>query len=187
MLNQAADQHSRCPVPQSARARAVYDVYGRRIDLPAAGSGADPLAALRASDVLDPKNNMPLAPNQHPFPGQRRLLSTDRMDSTIPKGGTDSTWLYPSPQMFFNGAALRARSSHGPSSSRARGSPTCVATQRRSQHALRRRGRETQPAAHPTSAAPPVRCLAPAALKRKGKGGDVTEEVMDSVVRARSA
>ena len=38
-------------------------------------------------------------------PGQRKLLSTDRINSNIPKGGTDSTWLYPSPQMFYNGEA----------------------------------------------------------------------------------
>ncbi|KDD72890.1 cytochrome c/c1 heme lyase [Helicosporidium sp. ATCC 50920] len=50
---------------------------------------------------------MPLEPNQRPVPGQRKLLSTDRQASTIPKGGTDGTWLYPSPQMFFN--ALRRK------------------------------------------------------------------------------
>lgn len=101
----AQQQQSACPVPESARGRAVYNVYGERIDTPRAGDGGrDPLAALRDSDVLDPKNNMPLAPNQQPCPGQRRLLSTERMESTIPKGGTTETWVYPSPQMFFNGA-----------------------------------------------------------------------------------
>jgi cytochrome c heme-lyase len=95
---------SRCPVPVSARATAIYNVYGQRIDTPApGGEKADPLAVLRDSDMLDPKNNMPLAPNQQPCPGQRRLLSTERMESNIPKGGTDETWVYPSPQMFFNG------------------------------------------------------------------------------------
>jgi cytochrome c heme-lyase len=78
-------------------------VYGQRIDLPQAPGPADPLAALRGTDVLDPKNNMPLAPNQQPCPGQRRLLSTERIESNIPKGGTSETWVYPSPQMFFNG------------------------------------------------------------------------------------
>ncbi|KIY96184.1 cytochrome c heme-lyase, partial [Monoraphidium neglectum] len=67
---------------------------------------------------------MPLAPNQQPCPGQRRLLSTERIESNIPKGGTSETWVYPSPQMFFN------------------------------------------------------------ALRRKGKGDDVREEDMESVVRA---
>ena len=37
-----------------------------------------------------------------PYPGQNKLLSTDRRSSHIPKGGTVSTWLYPSPQMIFN-------------------------------------------------------------------------------------
>ena len=49
---------------------------------------------------------MPREPNQQPFPGQRRVISTHRKTSSIPKGGTDSTWLYPSPQMFYNGALL---------------------------------------------------------------------------------
>ena len=49
---------------------------------------------------------MPREPNQQPFPGQRRVISTQRKTSSIPKGGTDSTWLYPSPQMFYNGALL---------------------------------------------------------------------------------
>ena len=55
------------------------------------------------ADLVDPKNNMPLAANQHPSPGQVKPLSTDREQSNIPKGGTASTWTYPSPQMFFNG------------------------------------------------------------------------------------
>lgn len=90
-------------MPQSARSRAVYNVYGERIDLPNADGARDPLAPLRDTDVLDPRNNMPLAANQQPCPGQRKLLSTDRLQSNIPKGGTSETWVYPSPQMFFNG------------------------------------------------------------------------------------
>ena len=57
-------------------------------------------------DALDSRNQMPREPNQQPFPGQRRVISTDRKASSIPKGGTDSMWLYPSPQMFYNGALL---------------------------------------------------------------------------------
>jgi cytochrome c heme-lyase len=99
-------EQSRCPVPESARSRGIYNVYGQRIDVPQAEGPADPLAALRATDVLDPKNNMPLAANQQPCPGQRKLLSTDRIESNIPKGGTRETWVYPSPQMFFNGERM---------------------------------------------------------------------------------
>lgn len=84
---------------------AVYNVYNQRINDPAAAAAAaSPLSGLPGQDVLDPKNNMPLEPNQQPCPGQKRLLSTERQASNIPKGGTESTWVYPSPQMFFNGA-----------------------------------------------------------------------------------
>lgn len=84
---------------------AVYNVYNQRINDPAvAAAVASPLSGLPGQDVLDPKNNMPLEPNQQPCPGQKRLLSTERQASNIPKGGTESTWVYPSPQMFFNGA-----------------------------------------------------------------------------------
>eukprot|EP00128_Syssomonas_multiformis_P005028 Colp12_sorted_trinity150504_noHs@15669 len=53
-------------------------------------------------ETLDPKNNMP-PPNQQPHPEQKKRLPTERMQSSIPKGGNDeSTWSYPSEQMFFN-------------------------------------------------------------------------------------
>ncbi|PSC71026.1 cytochrome c heme lyase [Micractinium conductrix] len=106
-----------CPVPAEFRARAyknpaVYNVYNERINDPSAQQQQQqqqqrPLAGLAGQDVLDPKNNMPLDPNQQPCAGQRKLLSTDRQASNIPKGGTESTWVYPSPQMFFN--ALRRK------------------------------------------------------------------------------
>ena len=46
---------------------------------------------------------MPLQPNQQPWPGQSKVMSTQRLQSSIPKGGTEGTWVYPSPQMFYNG------------------------------------------------------------------------------------
>ena len=52
---------------------------------------------------IDPRNNMPTEPNQQPVRGQKQYISTYRLQSNIPKGGTDATWLYPSPQMFYNG------------------------------------------------------------------------------------
>lgn len=100
------NQQSRCPVPEGYRNPAIYNVYGQRVNDPSAQTSANPLAVLKNTDLLDPKNNMPLEPNQQPCPGQRRPLSTQRIQSTIPKGGTDSAWVYPSPQMFFNGAGL---------------------------------------------------------------------------------
>ena len=76
----------------------MYNVYNQRINDPAC-----PIAAPQ----IDPRNMMPLEPNQQPSPGQRQLISTQRVQSNIPKGGTDGTWLYPSPQMFYNGAQGR--------------------------------------------------------------------------------
>ena len=77
-------------------------MYGQRINDPSAAS-SPPSPLHRFADVLNPKNNMPVEPNQLPCPGQRKPLPTERVQSNIPKGGTDGTWLYPSPQMVFNG------------------------------------------------------------------------------------
>ena len=46
--------------------------------------------------------NSELPPNQRPTPGQRKLLSTERVQSTIPRSEGDDTWQYPSQQMFYN-------------------------------------------------------------------------------------
>jgi len=90
---------SNCPVPDGRKCRSpIYNVYSQRIDENPRG------AEQQAAFIFDPRNNMPLAPNQQPFPGQRVLLATERVKSSIPKGGTDATWEYPSPQMFYNGA-----------------------------------------------------------------------------------
>jgi len=99
----ASDAASTCPVPERYRSQAVYNVYNQRIDGQNGAAGQSSAAAVPGFDILDPKNNMPLEPNQQPCPGQKKLLSTDRVQSNIPKGGTDSTWIYPSPQMFYNG------------------------------------------------------------------------------------
>ena len=48
----------------------------------------------------------PTADKNAPTRGQLVPLSTKREESSIPKGGARGTWLYPSPQMFFN-ALLR--------------------------------------------------------------------------------
>lgn len=71
---------SRCPVKPADRGK-VYNVY---------------------SQEINPDNNMPANPNQLPRETQAEPLSTARVKSTIPKGGTDGTWTYPSPQMFYN-------------------------------------------------------------------------------------
>ncbi|KAH7439954.1 hypothetical protein KP509_04G084100 [Ceratopteris richardii] len=55
-----------------------------------------------AIEPINPANRMPMHANQSPAPGQKEPLSIIRQKSTIPKAGTDDTWLYPSPQMFYN-------------------------------------------------------------------------------------
>ena len=68
-----------------------------------------PMHAQAASSTppndIDPRNRME-PPNQRPSPDQPFELPIDRVKSTIPKAGTDETWVYPSPQMFWN-AMLR--------------------------------------------------------------------------------
>ena len=97
------DNSSSCPVPERYRNAAVYNVYNQRINDPSSVAPQGSGLAIQGTDILDPKNNMPLEPNQQPCPGQKKLLSTDRIVSNIPKGGTEASWVYPSPQMFYNG------------------------------------------------------------------------------------
>ncbi|KAL7557351.1 hypothetical protein ACA910_014280 [Epithemia clementina (nom. ined.)] len=60
---------------------------------------------------IDPSNNMPENPNQLPAPQQTAPLSTNRVNSSIPKGGAADgvTWTYPSPQMFYNALARKGK------------------------------------------------------------------------------
>ena len=152
---------------------AVYNVYNQRINDPAvAAAEASPLSGLPGQDVLDPKNNMPLEPNQQPCPGQKRLLSTERQASNIPKGGTESTWVYPSPQMFFNGeppAETLAAAGYRWHRARLEGLHLAPAQLCCTSCSL-----DSLPLSHI--------CWTLAALKRKGKGSDVSEEDMDAVV-----
>ena len=50
-------------------------------------------------------------PNQTPSQDQPFHLSTDRQSSSIPKDGTDGTWLYPSEQMFWNAMIRKGKNS----------------------------------------------------------------------------
>ena len=94
---QKQEGNQECPIPDQYRNKSnrIYNVYNQLISEGNEGK--------KGGDILDPRNNMPLEANQQPCPGQKDLLSTEREQSTIPKGGTSSTWLYPSPQMFYNG------------------------------------------------------------------------------------
>lgn len=102
--DEASDETSDCPAAQGTSQRPTsinvtvqsYDVYSRPLE-------------------LDPTNNMPLsnpdnaARNSLPSKEQTVSLPTERVSSTIPKGGTDGTWTYPSPQMFWNSLARKGK------------------------------------------------------------------------------
>ena len=76
---------SQCPVQHGKK---VYNVYAQEID---------------------PTNRMPVEPNTLPSPRQAKPLSNERVRSSIPKGGTDETWTYPSPQMFYNALSRKGK------------------------------------------------------------------------------
>lgn len=86
----------------------VYDVYGRRIDQEENRQTSNQVWKMPAflyypfPQQINPANRMPKHPSQQPAPGQKEPLSTHRQQSSIPKGGVQETWLYPSSQMFFN-------------------------------------------------------------------------------------
>jgi len=73
---------------------------------------------------VDPKNMMPSLTNQKVYPEQNTSLSVERKKSTIPKGSVNkdgtpvseednsnnnSSWLYPSEQMFYNALKRKAK------------------------------------------------------------------------------
>ncbi|GAB5358067.1 hypothetical protein AAMO2058_000427100 [Amorphochlora amoebiformis] len=82
-----------CPVAKSQSAEAMMAM---------AKSGQE-------KEKLNSSNQMPEV-SQRPMEGQRRRLSTYRVESTIPKGEYQpshqlegkETWTYPSPQQFYN-------------------------------------------------------------------------------------
>ena len=85
---------------------------------PPQSAGGCPVVGGDASAAADsPTNHMPATPHNTPAPGQRTPLAMQRVASSIPTAGegdlpqhqgcggdtnTNRTWLYPSPQMFFN-------------------------------------------------------------------------------------
>ena len=77
-----------CPVLSEADVYTVYNGVVRPRD---------------GTDQLSERNAMPIGLRNRPMTGQLKTLSTERIRSTIPKGGSQDTWTYPSPQMFFNG------------------------------------------------------------------------------------
>ncbi|VDM54813.1 unnamed protein product [Angiostrongylus costaricensis] len=69
-----------------------------RRTMAAAGCGECPMDG----DSINPMNNELEHPNQKPAPDQPFPLPLIREKSSIPKAGTNDTWTYPSPQMFWN-------------------------------------------------------------------------------------
>jgi len=84
---------------------------------PAPASDGCPVKARQEYNVysqpIDKTNNMPKgAKTQLPNPTQQIELPTERVSSTIPKGGTtagDQTWKYPSPQQFYNALSRKGK------------------------------------------------------------------------------
>ena len=106
----ASEPPPTCPMHKQGASAAVLSKVTAAAAATAAAAPAAAAPAARAdsgpvynvySQVIDPANMMP-PPNQAPAPGQSAPLPVERVKSTIPKGGTDGTWLYPSPQMFYN-------------------------------------------------------------------------------------
>ena len=83
------------------------EAMGQGGECPVPGVSEYPSSAGVAQDGgdVDPRNMMP-PPNQRPAENQPFPLPIERQKSTIPKAGTEETWVYPSQQMFFN-ALLR--------------------------------------------------------------------------------
>ena len=81
------------------------ETAGQGGECPIQGMSECPSNAQDQGGEVDPRNMMP-PPNQRPAPNQPFPLPIERQKSTIPKAGTEDTWVYPSQQMFFN-ALLR--------------------------------------------------------------------------------
>ncbi|KAL7548237.1 hypothetical protein ACHAWF_011529 [Thalassiosira exigua] len=111
-----------CPVKREGATSSAWSVFRRSGPGPGSEGPSDAQPQRVQYDVysrpvpLDPTNNMPLpnpqtaARNALPSPQQSISLPTERVTSTIPKGGTDGgTWTYPSPQMFYNALARKGK------------------------------------------------------------------------------
>ncbi|KAL7496191.1 hypothetical protein ACHAWT_009944 [Skeletonema menzelii] len=108
----SSKKSSGCPV--KAESRASWNILRR-------GGNKETQQHQQQYDVysrplqMDPTNNMPIpnaqttARNNLPNPDQKGVLTTERVKSSIPKGGTNDTWVYPSPQMFYNALARKGK------------------------------------------------------------------------------
>lgn len=107
-----AESIAECPVPAPAAAQSS-SAAAWTSECPSSSGGQQVLTAVPADAAeLDPRNMMPPA-NQQPSPNQPFPLPIERQKSSIPKAGTNETWVYPSQQMFWN-AMLRKGWRWGP-------------------------------------------------------------------------
>ncbi|KAL3771927.1 hypothetical protein ACHAWU_009350 [Discostella pseudostelligera] len=96
---------SSAPTPAAPTTSSVkYDVYSRPII---------------SSTSIDPSNNMPSSTDTRnilPSSSQTVPLDTTRIASTIPRGGgkEGETWVYPSPQMFYNALMRKGKLTNAP-------------------------------------------------------------------------
>ncbi|GBG32467.1 Cytochrome c-type heme lyase [Hondaea fermentalgiana] len=106
-----------CPVPAESRAREAFvqaaaEAKAKEEEAAAAAGQAASGGAREGKVELDERNYMPKTAEQKAWPGQRFPLSTNRVESVIPKGEfspdhqkhsrESSSWMYPSEQQFFN-------------------------------------------------------------------------------------
>jgi len=87
---------SECPMHEAAN-----ENRGGKCPVPHDQQKKSPEACPIPHVDFNPDNMMP-APNQLPSVGQPFPLSTNRVTSGIPKAGTNTNWVYPSQQMFWN-------------------------------------------------------------------------------------
>ena len=123
-----------------------YDVYSRELK---------PKASQCPNSANNASNNMPATPQQSAAAGQDAALSTSRVASTIPKGGSASTWTYPSPQMFWNALNRKGKVDGAHEED----------MEVRSPRGRRRRRRPPPPPPPPTPRSPPLRPNPCAALR----------------------
>lgn len=111
-IGRSASETAGCPVKHGgASASASSNVPTSGCPVKHGGSSAYPEYDVYSQPV-DVTNQMPKgAKTQLPNPTQTTELSTDRVSSSIPKGGTDSasTWTYPSPQQFYNALTRKGK------------------------------------------------------------------------------
>ncbi|CAI9736789.1 cytochrome c-type heme lyase [Octopus vulgaris] len=109
----ASPDGNKSSIPTSAVTTAKAEAYPSECPMHNSGAGMPnvPTASSECpmteatNENVDPANMMP-PPNQRPSDDQPFPLPLNREVSSIPKAGTNETWVYPSQQMFWN-AMLR--------------------------------------------------------------------------------